>query len=94
VARTFRLAPHARGELALENSVTLETLAALAPDVRRTLLLPFDALIGGCHAWNWTQALPTVSVTASGFCWARAIPCGRVRVVGPAVAAARVSPDR
>jgi len=36
-----------------------------SPDVRRTLLLPFDALIGGRHAWKLDATLPTVSVTAA-----------------------------
>jgi tRNA pseudouridine55 synthase len=71
------------GELALENSVTLETLAALAPDVRRTLLLPFDALIGGLPRVELDASLADRFSHGQRLVLGPGNPCGRVRVVGP-----------
>src|SRR6266850_7267543 len=71
------------GELALENSVTLETLAALAPEMRRALLLPFDALIGGLPRVELDASLADRFSHGQRLLLGPGNPCGRVRVVGP-----------
>jgi len=71
------------GQLTLENSVTLETLAALAPEMRRALLLPFDALIGGLPRVELDASLADRFSHGQRLALGPGNPCGRVRVVGP-----------
>src|SRR5882724_9036953 len=71
------------GQLALENSVTLETLAVLAPEMRRALLLPFDALIGGLPRVELDASLADRFSHGQRLLLGPGNPCGRVRVVGP-----------
>jgi tRNA pseudouridine55 synthase len=71
------------GDLTLEGSVTLEELGALAPDARRGLLLPLDALIDRLPRIELDAGLADRFSHGQRLALGPGNPCGRVRVVGP-----------
>jgi tRNA pseudouridine55 synthase len=71
------------GALAVENGVTLETLAGLAPEARRALLLPLDSLIAGLPRVELDAGLAERFSHGQRLALGPGNPSGRVRVVGP-----------
>ena len=71
------------GSLTLAGSITLDALAALAPEARRALLLPLDALIDRLPRIELDAGLADRFSQGQRLALGPGNPCGRVRVVGP-----------
>lgn len=71
------------GELRIENSVTLETLAQREPEARRALLLPLDTLIARLPRIELDATLADRFSQGQRLALGPGNPCGRVRVIGP-----------
>jgi tRNA pseudouridine55 synthase len=71
------------GELTIENSTTLDTLAAQALEARRELLLPLDTLIGSLPRVELDAQLADRFSHGQRLALGPGNPCGRVRVIGP-----------